>query len=70
MESALKQLAADMRGKAVVGIISQTERELFRAFSITGIPAFFVIYDGEVKQSYRGFQEKQVLADALRRYGS
>jgi hypothetical protein len=68
MDSVLEQLAADMAGKAVVGIIPQAERELFRTYNIRGIPAFILVYNSEVKQSFSGFKDKDFLADALNAY--
>lgn len=70
MESVLEQLAADMEGKAIVGIIPQSERELFTAFAVKGLPATFILYNSEVKQSYLGFQKKEVLARSLKNYGN
>jgi thioredoxin-like negative regulator of GroEL len=70
MESVLEQLAADMEGKAIVGIIPQSERELFRTFGVRGIPATFILYNSEVKQSYVGFQNKELLAKSLKEYGN
>ncbi len=70
MESVLEQLAADMEGKAIVGIIPQSERELFTAFGVRGIPATFILYNSEVKQSYVGFQSKEVLTGSLKKYGN
>jgi thioredoxin-like negative regulator of GroEL len=70
MESVLAQLAADMEGKVIVGIIQESERELFTAFGVTNIPATFILYNSEVKQSYLGFQSKEVLAGSLKECGN
>ncbi len=68
MESVLEQLAAEMAGNAVVGIVPQSERELFKTFNVRGIPATFILYDSQVKQSYVGFKDKEFLAKALKEY--
>ena len=65
MESVMEDLADDMRGKAVIGKVYDSERELFRAFRVRGIPTFFVIRYGEVKQSFRGTTPARTLMKAL-----
>jgi thioredoxin-like negative regulator of GroEL len=70
MESVLEQLAADMTGKAIVGIVPQSERELFRTFNVRTIPAIFILYNAELKQSYSGFRDKELLARSLKQYGN
>jgi len=69
MESVLKQLAGDMAGQAIVGLVRESERDLFRAFGVTRIPAIFVMHNAELKQSYIGFQNKDFLAKALKESG-
>jgi thioredoxin-like negative regulator of GroEL len=69
MESVLEKLAMDTAGKAVVGIIPQSERELFGTFGVRAIPAMFILHNSEVKQSYVGFQDKDLLAGHLKQYG-
>ena len=68
MDSVLEQLAAEMAGKAIVGTIQHTERELFKAYEIRGVPSFIIMHDSEVKQSFQGFREKASLARALNEY--
>jgi hypothetical protein len=68
MDSVLKQLSADMEGKAVVGIVREKERELFKTFGVKGIPTTFILYNSEVKQSYAGFQDKDTLAKSFKQY--
>ena len=65
----MEQLAEDMEGKAIVGIIRESERELFRTFSVKRVPTTFILYNAEVKQSYTGFQGKELLAKSLKEYG-
>ena len=68
MDSVLEQLASETSGKASVGIIRESERELFKTFGVRQIPATFIIYKAEVKKSYSGFKDKESLADALKEY--
>ncbi len=68
MDSVLEQLAADMAGKAVIGIVPQSEHELFRTYGVRGIPATFILHNSQVKQSYLGFQNKELLAKSLKEY--
>lgn len=70
MESVLEQLATDMAGKAIVGIIPESEHELFKTFGVRGIPATFILYNSEIRQSYVGFQNKELLARSLKEYGN
>lgn len=69
MDSVLKQLAIDMEGKAVIGLVREKERELFRKYGVKGIPTTVILYNNEVKQSYTGFRDKETLARSLRQYG-
>ena len=68
MESVLDQLATDLEGKAIIGIVPQAERKLFTTYGVKGIPATFIWYGSEVKQSYVGFRDKAFLAKALKEY--
>jgi hypothetical protein len=70
MDSVLKQLAVDMEGKAVVGLVREKERELFKKFGVKGIPTTIILYNNEVKQSHTGFRDKETLARSLMQYGS
>ena len=67
MESVIAEVADELAGKAVVGKIYAKERELFQKFGIRGIPAFFVMRDGEIKQSFRGSRPKATLLRALKK---
>jgi len=64
----LDELATDMAGKAIIGIIPQSERELFRTYGVKGIPATFIWHNAQVKQSYVGFRDKGFLAKSLKDY--
>ena len=68
MESVLDGLATDLAGKAIIGIVPQSERKLFTTYRVKGIPAIFIWHDSEVKQSYVGFRDKGFLAKALKEY--
>ncbi len=68
MESVLDELAADTAGKAVVGIVPQSEKELFATFNVRSIPAIFVFYNSEVRQTYLGSQDKETLARFLKTF--
>lgn len=69
MESVIAEVADELAGKAIVGKIYAKERELFKEFNVRGIPAFFVVRDGEVKKSFRGTRPKAVLLRALKEHG-
>jgi hypothetical protein len=68
MESVLNELATELKGKAIVGIVPQAERKLFTTYGVKGIPATFIWHNSEVKQSYIGFRDKAFLAKALKEY--
>lgn len=66
----MQEIAEEMAGRAVVGKVYGSDRELFQQFKVRGIPAFFVVRNGEVKESLVGGRSKEVLKKALERHGS
>lgn len=68
MESVLKQLAEELGGKTVVGKVYDSERNLFKAFSIKGVPTVMIFRDGELKESFVGGGSKETLKRAIEKY--
>jgi len=70
MVSVLKEVAKETKGKAVVGIVMTTERDLVRTFNIRRIPATYVIRNGEMVESFVGAVPKKRIKDLLERHGT
>ncbi len=68
MASVLNEVAAETRGRAVVGLIMVSDRQLVSAFGIRRIPTIVVVKNAEVKVSFVGFvpkaQIKKILKDS------
>lgn len=64
----IDELAADFAGKATVGKVNvDSERDLAAKFRVQGIPAIFILKDGDVVQTFVGTADanKASLAAAL-----
>jgi|GEM_PF-1286952 len=66
MASVLKEVARETKGRAVIGLVMVSDRELTRAFAITRIPAIFVVRNAEVTASFLGVVPKGRIEQALR----
>jgi len=66
MASVLNEVAGETKGRAVVGLVMVTDRELVRAFGIRKIPAIFVVRNAQVTASFVGFVPKAKIEQALR----
>ncbi|MGO9117313.1 MAG: thioredoxin family protein [Desulfomonilaceae bacterium] len=66
MASVLNEVARETKGRAIVGLISTTDRELARTFGIRRIPAIFVVRNTEITASFIGLVPKKTVEDALR----
>jgi thioredoxin 1 len=66
MVSVLNEVARETKGKAVVGLVMTTDRELVRMFGITKIPTIFVLRNTEVTASFVGVIPKARIQQALR----
>lgn len=70
LDPILEELAAELKGRAVIGRIDTDKNLIARRFGITKIPAIFVIKDGEVKGSFFGVVPKETLANVMREFGA
>lgn len=66
MASVLNQVAAETKGRAVVGLITVTDRELVRTFGIRRIPAIYVVRNAAITGSFVGLVPKAQLEQLLR----
>ena len=66
MESVLSEVARETKGKAIIGLVMTTDRELVRAFGIRKIPAIFVVRDAEITASFVGLVPKTAIEQVLR----
>lgn len=70
LDPILEELAAELKGKAVIGKIDTDKNLIARRFGITKIPAIFVIKDGEVKGSFFGVVPKETLVKVMKEFGA
>ena len=66
MESVLNEVARETKGRAVVGLVMTTDRELVKTFGIRRIPTIFVVRNGQVAASFVGAVPKARIQQALR----
>jgi thioredoxin 1 len=70
MASVLTEVAAETKGKAIVGLIMVSERQLVSAFGIRRIPTIFVVKNAEVTGSFVGFVPKAQIQKILKDSGA
>jgi thioredoxin 1 len=66
MASVLSELATETKGKAIVGIVMVSQRDLVRAFGVSKIPTTFVIKNTEIISSFIGVVPKGKIQDTLK----
>lgn len=69
MDSVIDELAKDLKGKAIIGIIDVRERQLFQKFGVRGIPYFFLFRDGAIQEELSGGRSKGDLRELMLKYG-
>lgn len=65
MASVLTDVAKQTRGKAVIGLVMVSDKELVRTFGISKIPATFVVRDAQIAESFVGTASKEKIAKLL-----
>ncbi|MEW6349560.1 MAG: thioredoxin domain-containing protein [Thermodesulfobacteriota bacterium] len=68
LEPVLKEVAKEFAGRVVIGKVNQDKSLLGRRFGVSQLPTILIIKDGEVKQSFQGFQTKETLIRAIKKY--
>jgi thioredoxin 1 len=66
MESVLNEVARETKGRAIIGLVMTTDRELVRAFGIKKIPTIFVVRNAQITASFVGVVPKAQIEHALR----
>ncbi len=66
MESVLNEVARETKGKAIVGLVMTTDRELVRTFGISKIPTIFVLRNTQISASFVGIVPKAQIHQVLR----
>ncbi len=66
MESVLNEVARETKGRAVIGLVMITDRELVRTFGIRKIPTIFVVRNSQITASFVGVVPKAQIQQALR----
>ena len=70
MASVLNEVAGETKGKAVVGLIMVSERDLVSAFGIRTIPTVFVVKNAAITASFVGFVPKAQIQRILKDSGA
>jgi thioredoxin len=70
MASVIREVASETKGKAVIGIVMTTERDLVRTFNIRAIPATFIVRNGQIVESFVGVTPKGRIMKLLDQHGS
>jgi len=65
MVSVLNEIAGATKGRAIVGLIMASDRELVHLFGVSRIPAIFVVRDAEITASFIGLVPKKTIEQAL-----
>ncbi|MGO9566905.1 MAG: thioredoxin family protein [Desulfomonilaceae bacterium] len=66
MESVLNEVARETKGRAVVGLVMTTDRELVRTFGIRKIPTIFIVRNAQITASFVGMIPKAKIVQLLR----
>jgi thioredoxin 1 len=66
MESVLMEVARETKGKAIVGLVMTTDRELVRTFGIKKIPTIFVLRNTQITATFVGIVPKTQIQQVLR----
>ncbi|MBI4964826.1 MAG: hypothetical protein HY913_16245 [Desulfomonile tiedjei] len=69
MASVFREVAKETKGKAVIGIVMTTDRNLVRTFGIRSVPAIYVVRNGEVMESFVGAVPKAKITQLLQQHG-
>ena len=67
LDPVLREVAKDLKGRAVIGRVNTDQNLIARRFGINKIPAIFIIRDGEIKNAFYGVIPKETMIKALRR---
>jgi thioredoxin 1 len=66
MASVLNEVAGETKGRAVVGLVMVSDRELARMFGIRKIPTIYVVRNAEITASFVGIVPKGQIQQLLR----
>jgi thioredoxin len=69
LDPVLKEAAKELEGRAVIGKVNHDKSILGRRFGVAQLPMMFIIKDGEVRQSFTGYQSKEAILRALKQHG-
>ncbi len=70
MASVLSEVAGETQGKAVIGLVTVSDRELVSAFGIRRIPTIFVVRNAEITASLVGVVPKAQIYKILSNSGA
>jgi thioredoxin 1 len=66
MASVLTEVAGETKGRAIVGLVMTSDRDLVRIFGIRKIPTIFVLRNAEVRASFVGMVPKSKIQQLLK----
>jgi thioredoxin 1 len=65
LDPVIRQVASDLKDRAVIGKLDTDKNLIARRFGINRIPTIFIIRDGEIKDAFFGLVPKETLIKAL-----
>jgi thioredoxin 1 len=66
MASVLNEVAGETKGKAIIGLVMVSDRDLVRTFGIRKIPTVFVVRNTEITASFVGVVSKSKIQQLLK----
>jgi thioredoxin 1 len=66
MSSVLAEIAGETKGKAIIGLVMVSDRQLVHTFGIKKIPTTFVLRNAEIKASFVGVVPKSRIEQLLK----
>jgi thioredoxin len=66
MESVLREVAKETKGRAIIGLVMTSDRELVRAFGIRKIPTIYILRNAQIRASFVGVRPKAQIHQLLR----
>lgn len=70
MASVLNEVAKETEGKAVIGLVMTTERDLVRTFGIRKIPTTYLVRNAQIAESFVGTAPKEKIKNLLEQPGA
>jgi thioredoxin 1 len=70
LDPILKEVAEDLKGKAVIGKVDTDKNMISRRFGVHKVPTIFIIRNGEIREALSGVPSKAKIIEMLRKSGA